>query len=229
MRTCFTVLHHASDEWLWQYVVYEKWRENEVKVKERESEREGQFPKSRSCLSWGAMTKNNQPLCQSISPLLETNNNPLLELVAYYHRKLVNEQRLSTSICSSCPVGNHLFEDSFLFCFLCYSALSSTCLMNMVVFCSKCGCRQNSLTFWEICLFAFLMNVRQEACYHSWISPWGMKLLSCDVSLAWHIKASLLKKLTSTPKAHKLTHFYIIFCSFNMYKNGGKNNKLWWK
>lgn len=44
----------------------------------REKLREGQFPKSRSCISWGAMTKNIHPRCQSISPLLETNNNPLL-------------------------------------------------------------------------------------------------------------------------------------------------------
>lgn len=53
----------------------EKWKR--IKSK-REKLREGQIPKSRSCLSWGAMTKNNHPLCQSISPLLETNNNPLL-------------------------------------------------------------------------------------------------------------------------------------------------------
>lgn len=45
---------------------------------ERERETEGQFLKSRSRLSWGAMTKNNRRLCQRISSLLETNNNPLL-------------------------------------------------------------------------------------------------------------------------------------------------------
>lgn len=74
-------LDHAGEEWqymFWGFFCTEKVKEHGVKVKERETQREGQFSKSRSLVSRGAMTKNNHPLCQSISPLLETNNNPLL-------------------------------------------------------------------------------------------------------------------------------------------------------
>lgn len=77
-------LDHAGEEWQYMFFCFvfcffarKKWKSMEWKSK-RETPREGQFSKSRSLVSRGAMTKNNHPLCQSISPLLQTNNNPLL-------------------------------------------------------------------------------------------------------------------------------------------------------